>query len=652
MLQRSKQRGGGWSGARVWLVWLACHAAAGSTVAAQDSGSNEGRDVSDFRELGLVEPPADVPHWHQILATPRLGGKLSAVTVDPRNTNRIFVGTEEGTLLRSTDGGITWVEFDTSPFVTFERSVGVLPPPKPDSKVAPPLSYNFFVDPPFSKYIERLEIPFQTHFMALKPEFIRTGFFPGGPVYSSDFIHEVAKSKKEFVNPVQRIMVCPGSTFPLILTTKREMLGSDDDGITFTRLYTVQSPGQMYHAVCDQKHPNEMIVGNDFGGFHSSDGGFLWEPITMGRGEAITVSAIYMDPLPGEKVHVAVIADDFVYHGDPNNKYKRLKYIYPNWADLDTAPWARITWGIITKSGQMWFSTADGLRASEDNTYNHWKAVETPLFNKRYIGQVELGANSKGGERIAVMMKDWIYATDNYGKSWFPFFFGTTRRDFRQMVAAPPLPGVPPRWWVITQGQLFASVVPKPSHRSTVDYTASRWAKKLLHATPPLEVVINAALHGTLLGNDEVAAALDRIQDRNWVPSHFTLSMNFFQMPMQRQSIVTEGFPDMYNRLEQAKDTFFSLFAQGIWEIRDTPIVVEKVSQVRNSVHEIRRQASFVVEDAYHERQMHLNRIAEGMDDRVQIDTLKERIRGLEAVIEVWTRAPLSKLYLLSKEHS
>ena len=60
----------------------------------------------------------------QILAAPRIGDRLSALAIDPSNPDHIYVGTEEGTVVRSTDGGITWQESQLSPFNVLARSVG------------------------------------------------------------------------------------------------------------------------------------------------------------------------------------------------------------------------------------------------------------------------------------------------------------------------------------------------------------------------------------------------------------------------------------------------------------------------------------------------------------------------------------------------
>src|SRR5690349_16223574 len=63
--------------------------------------------------------------WRQILMAPRVTGNLRAVAVDPSDPKNVFVGTEEGTIIHSTNGGVTWDEIELSPFTLESPSPGV-----------------------------------------------------------------------------------------------------------------------------------------------------------------------------------------------------------------------------------------------------------------------------------------------------------------------------------------------------------------------------------------------------------------------------------------------------------------------------------------------------------------------------------------------
>jgi len=64
-------------------------------------------------------PPSEglAIEWRQTFMAPRVTGNLRAVAVDPTDPKNLYVGTEEGTLAHSTDGGLTWDEVELSPFL-------------------------------------------------------------------------------------------------------------------------------------------------------------------------------------------------------------------------------------------------------------------------------------------------------------------------------------------------------------------------------------------------------------------------------------------------------------------------------------------------------------------------------------------------------
>jgi len=591
-------------------------------------------------ELRAQEPPKTI--WKQVMATQRIGGRLTAVAVDQTNPTRIFVGTEEGTILRSLDGGITWIEFDITPFVRPRRTVGVLPPPKPSTDADSGGYFKMFIDPPNSRYLDRLAIPFDSEFFSVRPAFIRAGFFPSPPSYPNTFLTDVARERKASANPIGKISICPGGEFPLLISTKDEVYGSKDDGVTYIRLYAVVQPAIVYQVVCSKYNPNDITVGTFFGGFRSNDGGHTFDHLALGRGEARVTAATYSKPLPGSNSNLIAVAYDFAYQGDPDKLQNRLNFIYPEWANPETAPWTGIWWVTTDEKGHIYLATDDGVRMSQGADGLHWTVPARALFSATRVDQIEIGPNEAGGERVAVLGSNWIYASDDYGKSWFPFFIGETRRTVKQMAFAPAVPGVPPRWWVITHGGLFATVAPQKTGGALVDEEAARWAKKQLQTTPPLHVVMNKSLSETKLAGSDLENRYERMRARNFLPR---VDMNLSLYTQAKRSLAQQVGTETYNFSEEMNRTQFEFFIQGIWEFRDVRSVIEEYSSVRNAMHSLRWYQSYIVEDVWHERWLILNQLAEGIDDRLQVAILKERISSLEAVLEVWLGQTLKELY-------
>ncbi len=606
-----------------------------------EGGSLEGGGSESVETPSNLVAERPQVRWKRIMATQRVGGRLTSIEVDQSNPNRIFVGTEEGTILRSLDGGVTWIEFDITPFVRVRRTVGVLPPPKPSTARSAGGYFSMFIDPPNSRYLDRLAIPFDSEFFSLRPAFVKAGFFPKAPEYPATFLFDASESRMDRTNPVGRIQICPGGEFPLMATTKQELYGSKDDGVTFLRLYAVVSPAVIYQVACSPYNPNDVTVATFFGGFRSTDGGWSFDHLTLGRGEARVTAAHYAKPLPGDKSRLMVSAYDFNYQGDPDKLGNRLEFMYPDWKNSDTAPWLGVWWHATTDNGKVFLATDDGVRVSHNEGVD-WETTGRALFSDVQINQVEVGANEEGGDRVAALSRGFVYATDDYGENWYPFFIKEDRRRTMQMAAAPAVPGVPPRWWVVTAGGLYASVPHKPPPGSYVDEAAARWALKELRMTPSLRVVLQESLKNTRLSASEMNRTFQKLRTRNYLPRIDAEFALWRDTTMER---ATQIGTDTVDWVLANRQTNFSFFMQGIWEIRNVASALEEFNVVRGAMAKLRFFEAYIVEDAYRERGEVLRQIAEGMDDPLQVAILKERVSTLNAVLEVWLGRSLRKLY-------
>ncbi len=588
--------------------------------------------------------------WQQVLASPRIGARLSAVAIDPSNPNRIFVGTEEGTILRSTDGGITWSELEMSPFVTTRRQFSIVTPGLPKLGETSIGSLELRAFPPFQGVpADIIDLPLVTPVQfSTVPEFMSV-IYPRPPAPGVTLLSDAIRARPTV--PVHRIAVCPGAAFPLLVATDTELDGSTDDGLTYVRLLRLPGGVTVHQVACSRTDPSHMLLATSFGAFISKDGGATFDPDLSGR-PGNPVEAIAFGPSPGggrERAYVSNGSD--LWAGDPESE-GGLQFVYPDFNNSATAPWGDIMWVETTADGEVWLATTDGIRFSPDYGHNFVVPARS-LFERQGTFQIAIGENEHGGRRVAVQLDDCplpnrcrnslVYASDDGGESWFPFFQGATRRTLYQMAVAPSAPGIPPRWWIATGGELWATTVPPPD-RDDIDADSQHWARAQLRRTPDLDDVIDSVLDGTDLSRGHVDDLLSSVRERNWIPRVQVL-FNYVDTSANRTAAVTPviGNPPSRDLGTNGTDAWF-IYAWAEWSLRDVPIVSEDLSPTRNDIYELRRQISFVAEDAWHERVIQLRRIADGMSDRLQVEILKERITALEAVLETWMGRPLSSL--------
>jgi len=594
-------------------------------------------DAPAFGTQEASDPPTW--RWQQVLASPRIGGRLTAVTVDPDNPQRIFVGTQEGTILRTIDGGITWRELELAPFVAHARTQRPRTPGLPRlGQVAPP-TLNVFVDPPERpRPSDRVTLAFDTLWFSLRPDFVFAGFLPPALRVPQPLLDDAVRPQP--TSPVRAIAVCPAAEFPLVVATNREVLGSFDGGLTYVRLMRVPGRVSVNWVTCDPADPRDIIVATGFGMFRSQDGGVLFDQA----------------PPEGGK-HILVAHGTQLFAGDPESD-EGLRMVYPDFNNAETAPWTNIRW-IETTESSIFLGTEDGLRASFDGG-TRWENIAPNLFSRQQVGQVVVGANEEGGERIAVLTREctrrWrrgmmatspdaggcrlshVYASDDGGTTWHPFFDGATRRTLQMIAAAPAAPGVPPRWWVVTGGELWATVSPQLERIGSPDMETAAWAREQLRRTPPLSNVIDFMLHNNDLTTEQIQDAVGTIRDRNWLPRiNVEATYSNSEEPFSEAvTPINPVFTDGTRRMDE-----FQIWVYATWYLRDASVVYEELGPTRRRLYELRRQLAFIAEDAWHERKLHLERLARGMTDPLEVEVLRERIAALEAVLEVWMGRPL-----------
>lgn len=593
-----------------------------------------------------AEPPEW--KWRQILSVPRIGARLTAIAVDERDPQRIFIGTEEGTVLRSTDGGVTWRELELRPFVTADRSLGLRAPGLPQLGATTPEDFKIFVDAPDQEVGDRIGISSVADAFPVRPEFFYAGFVVEDAPFSVNVLGAVTRSRSKELKPVMRIAICPGAPFPILVATKRDLYGSYDDGLTYVRLFANAGPVDIDHVICAPGRPNDVAVATGIGLFRSSDGGLTFDQdLTAWPGQHATGLA-YGPAVDGEGIRLYSASGSELFAGDVDDP-EGLVPIYPN--DASTAPWLPIWWMATTKDGEVWLATDDGVRMSPDKGKSFTTVART-LFSRQSVWQVEVGQNERGDKRVAVIINvqprsalqnSVIYSSDDGGETWHGFFTGLSRRTFRQMAAVDGRDGEPGGWWVVTSGGVWTTY-PAERHLS-IDGEAAAWADHRLKRTPGLYATLQEMLHNLDLSNEAIVDLQEAHRVSAWVPR---IDMRFEYEENPKLSFESQSPNEGINaqrQLRQLDDLLLGpshtyLLVQATWRLGSLLSIDELSSPTRNQLHELRRQISFATEDAWHERRQLLMNLSEGLADPVQVESTKIRIETLEAMMAIWLGHP------------
>ncbi|MCK6547767.1 hypothetical protein L6R52_18085 [Myxococcota bacterium] len=585
--------------------------------------------AADDDALALVGARGPTWQWRQLLSSPRIGGRLTAVTVDPRDPRRIWVGTEEGALVVSTDGGITWDERQLSPFVVQARGFVSQGVGAPSVEATTSNQYSAWLGTPDGISGDFVDLPFVGDLV------FGNSTHPGldfplsgrGQALDSSLLFDAVESRRDEVVPVRRIVSCPGGRFPLLVTTSKEVFGGSEDGLMFLRIFSV--PGaNVNRASCAPWDPNQLAVATDAGLYTSSDGGinYAWVP-TGGIGSPATTVVFAKNPATQEKR--VYVAGDWALWGGPAATQQQLEYLYPYDDDSETTPWSEIRSIEATPGGELWLATDDGVRLTRDG--QTFLNVEPRLFGQRPVVQVVVDAT----ERIAVLGRDYLYVSDDDGATWHPFFHGITRRTLRQLSVARRPDGTS-SWYLVTSGELWTTA-PLPEG-SVLDPGAADWAKARLAATPPLSTTLDHVLDATGLSSERIESLADRQRGRVWLPI-VDVVVRAASEPLVRAERSMPLAP--YELAERTDERQFEVMVQASWPFFESKVLETEAGSVRASLYELRKQIAFAAEDAWHEREQHLLLLAQGLGGEAeQIAVTKERVEALEAILDGWGWRP------------
>jgi len=597
-------------------------------------------------ELGEVPPapPAEAPErWFQILASPHIGSRLSALAVDPEDSQHILVGGEDAAVLRSRDGGITWESMPTHARRAQRREVG-LPPLDPPSSDDEPTLLHLPKEPfrPSSPFVALFEgfprtspweqwPPFLFRFYVIVPSFTRA------PV---TLLSDTLQGRGDDTDPVQFMTVCPGLDFPIFAATRSTVLATDD-GYTWINVLQHSASGSVQMVYCHPERPNHVVIATREGVYYSTDG-LHFELDTTGwpRG---SITAIHTD----DAGDYLVAAGHQLFRGTPVNGFDR---IYPHNEQTETAPWGTIQW-IDREGPDIWLATSDGLRRTRDGG-RRWENVANNRFSRHDVSQVVLVRDASGGRQVAVLSRvcqegggrfargcgqhEIAWSGDD-GETWIPMFQGHTRRSVQQLAYAEG------RWLVATAGELWAST--QPGTTALAPETRA-WARARLERTPPLQAVVDSGLAASVLRAADINDLITRAARRSRIPRvQFTFDLEHSDFSLARATRGGAGGSAVVIDTDRAtaRTTWFFL-VNFRWSIPDSVHYSRESDSTRRRLVQLRSRVAFMLEDAWHERRMHLERLVLGTENLYQAEVLRTRVEALEALMETWARRPLEEM--------
>ncbi len=321
-----------------------------------------------------------------------IGGRVTAIAVNPHNTNEIYIGTADGGVFKSEDGGATWVPvFDSMPSL----SIGAIAIDPVDTAI----------------YVGTGEVN------SSGDSFNGTGLYVShdhGITWEHLGLDSTAHIARIVFDPTDHNTIYVAAMGHLYTTdTTRGVYKSTDGGQTWQKVLFVddttgcidlvinpQNPNILYAAMWSRiRTPeNRRVSGSGSGIYRSTDGGATWEYLTIG--------------LPTSNVGRIGIT---ISQTDPNVLYA----IFSDHPGYFTGVY-KTTYG-----GDTWSRTIDGNLSDIFSSYG-W-----------YFGQIRVDPTNP---QVVYAMGLHIYKTTDGGNSWYQLTGWDVHVDHHDLWISPSNP--------------------------------------------------------------------------------------------------------------------------------------------------------------------------------------------------------------------
>ncbi len=572
------------------------------------------------------------------MMAPRITGNLRAVAADPSDARSIYVGTEEGTLVHTNDGGVSWEEIELSSFLlespTVPINIWTVDPYRAIDvwagfNVRVPIAggvdfepYNPLVRRPADRsYLPVAAPPLTPTFDPLFVNPMRQSSGKESEVLLNATAGKDARSHEN----VRRVTVCPGGASKVLVTTSTKLLGSPDGaGATFVPLFTARESAPIGGVACSPTNPNEVILATGDGTFRSTDGGASFDPVGGAFGPV--GSSVVAFGAPGEgRSPVFVASGRDLWTGDPS--------VVDGMHVVAISPESTAIRDVVATAQSVWVVTETGVRFSRDAGAT-WSAVDE--LEGAAWDSVAITPAGTGREHVTVLREDAAFESPPGSTVFRASFRAQSRRRLRQVVALPTAQGSPPSFLLVTSGELWTTSATDRSSPVRDDRTR-RWAEQRLSHMPSLSGTLDRALVKAHLSSAQVEELADRMKLRGWLPSLGLTAAVLFE------SVTTKNLATLTNPTASTNtqsDRVLVMAADLIWELPDVVLPAYNFSLARKNLYDMQKQLSFVVEDAYVERRQVLTQLAAGGLDTEQLLSLEARLELLDLVLQQFAGDP------------
>lgn len=557
--------------------------------------------TESFDELAANRPPYE---WYQQAVVPSIGGRLRTVAVDPTDDDRIFAGTAEGTVLRSVDGGSTWQEFSLEPFVQLPRATSAPSASNPRTLLSLPAGLS-----------------------SLR-----------------------ASEVDQVTNPVQRIAICPGSAYEVLVAARSSFFGSMDGGLTYVRLLGAFANTQVFTVDCRPECPNYVAVGTAQGIYVSEDGGHTFSNERTPVGKSVQTVEIACG---GGREEALYFAQGRRVYFVPLDRDTPAQSIFPTPSVKGqlSGPFTDVL-DLEVVGAQLWAGTEAGLFRSDDRG-GHWVPA-SDAFLQRVVRQI-VAYQAPGWERpelvalidtapnrrdVSASILSLVLTSSDGGETWSTAFSSLSQRRNRWIQ-----PGRSPEkrfaWWLATSGGLWVGTrggpAPPPA-RALERY----WARERLATLPNLRRVVDSALEASNLNPQIIAGLSDSRSARCYAP---VVQVGIYERNDARTLIDDRaGVLRVFLRDERLDQPISEFAALLSWDLSCLLGDDYLASSDRVELAGLRQEVAFAVQDAYRERLVLLQRLGIGVSRDYVALTLRARIESLEAVLESFLGQPITEL--------
>lgn len=564
--------------------------------------------------------------WRQILMAPRITGNLRAVAVDPSEPKNVYVGTEEGTIIHSNDGGVTWDETELSPFLLQSPTVPVLVQDTGIKAVDVFAGFNVLIGTtyyPLSPLYRRMASqipPVQApNLSPLPPYFINPIVIIPTP---EPLLASTPKDPKPY-EEVRRIRICPGGPNRIFVITESAKLWGSPDGATFLPLYIARQSEPITDVACAPSDPSEVIMTKGDAVLRSTDGGASFETAPGALGGASGSALVFGPAAEGERAPLYVASGRDVWIGDPSQPDGMRAVQVGGEGDVNQ---------IAVGDSGIWAATETGVRVSRDGGAT-WSSI-AELEGSQWTGvAVAPPSSAEATEHVLVLGPDIAFESADGGKSFTMTFRAESRRRLRQIASATGIDGDAGRFLLVTSGELWTTKVVDQG-KDAVSPVVRRWAERRLRTMPPLGDVVTRALVRAKLTDVQVDGMFTRLKTRAWLPGAvFNVSFGEAYQVTARQASVTD--PTRTLAIEARRNV--GVIADLVWELPDLVSPSYQFPPARKDLYELRTRYEYIVEDAYDERKQVLTQLATAALDAEQVLSLQTRVELLDLVIHEFT---------------